>query len=133
MNKRKKIGLWILGILDVAVTVFLFVVAIIMIVQSTTLTTAEIRTNTGMIGYFQNHPTVYLWVGVVPLFVLLALDIVFLVLYTKKSTEKKKNVQMSDLSDDQKEELRREILSELGSKDEAKKTDNPSSDGKSEK
>lgn len=77
-------------------------------------TPAEIQANAqnGMIGYLQNHTTVYFFGFVLPLFVLLAANIIGLVLFVKK-TSKSEPTQLNDLSEEQKEALRQELLKDL--------------------
>ena len=77
-------------------------------------TPAEIMANAdnGLIGYLQNHTTFYGLVFVVPLFVLLAGNIVGLVIYVRK-TSKTEPTQLDDLSEEQKEALRQELLKDL--------------------
>lgn len=117
--KLKKI-LLISGIsLDVAVTVFLFVIAIIMLATApkTNIDQQNAIINNGpFIGYLQQNTTLYLWTCVVPLFVLLAGNVVLLVLYVKKAGKTK--AQLSDLSEDQKAALRAEILKDMDSSEE---------------
>ena len=98
--------------LDVAITVFLFVVSIIMLAKTAGKSANEIQNATGFIGYLQNHPLIYGLAFVVPLFVLLAGNIIGLVIYVKRTSENKP-VQVNDLSDEQKEALRQELLKEL--------------------
>ena len=68
--------------------------------------------SSGMIKFFIENPTVFLCVCVIPLFVLLALNIVGLVIYVKK-TSKKEPAKLDDLSEEQKEALRQELLKDL--------------------
>ena len=115
--KNKKV-LWIIAIaLDIAITAFLFVISIIML-ANTPKTAEERDAMTGLIGYLVKNPTVYLWAFVVPLFVLLAANILGLVWYVRKTT-KREPVKVTDLSDEQKEALRKELLKDLA-KEEAK-------------
>ena len=108
--KIKKVLLIIGIVIDVGVTTFLLVLSIIMLAK-----TVGDPNNiaSGLIGYFQRNPLVYGLTCVVPLFVLLAVNIVGLVIYVRKSA-KKEPVKVNDLSDEQKEELRKELLKELG-------------------
>ena len=90
MNKNLKKGLIIAGItVDVAVTIFLFVVSIIMLATMPE-SKNEIDT-TKFIGYLQGNPTVYLVACVIPLFALLILNICLLALYVKKASKKDKS------------------------------------------
>ena len=116
-SMKNKKALWITLIcLDVAVTVFLFVISIIMIVRSMTMNQAEILNATGFIGYLQNHTTVYLVGFVLPLFLLLAANIAGLVIYVRRQTKaeaKSEPVSVNDLSEEQKAALREELLNDL--------------------
>lgn len=114
MNKNLKKALWISAIvLDVGITGFLFVVSIIMLVNTANIQTeADRQQLTGLIGFLANNPTVYLWAFVVPLFVILAANIIALVLYVRKTT-KREPVKVNDLSEEQREALRQELLKDL--------------------
>lgn len=113
--KNKK-PLWIALIaLDVAVTLFLLVLSIIMLAKTAGKSPAEINEATGFIGYLQKNPLVYGLAFVVPLFLILAANIVGLVIYVRKST-KKEPVKVNDLSDAEKEALKAELLKDLQNK-----------------
>lgn len=113
--KNKK-PLWITLIaVDVAVTVFLLVISIIMLSQTVGKTANEIQNAKGLIGYFQNHPLVYGLTCVVPLFLILAGNVVGLVIYVKKSSAKDP-IKVNDLSEAEKEALRKELLKDLEKK-----------------
>ena len=104
-------------VLDVGITMFLLVLSIIMLAK-----TVSDPNNVagGLIGYFQTHTLVYGLTCVVPLFVLLALNIIVLVVYVRKSA-KKEPVKVDDLSAEQKEALRKELLKELSEESEENK------------
>lgn len=123
--KNKKI-LWIsLIAADVAITGFLFVISILMLVNTANIQTQEEREAIpGFIGYLANHTDLYLWAFVVPLFVILAANIIALVLYVRKTT-KKEPVKVNDLTAEQKEALRQELLRDLtgGAKSDEKPTE----------
>ena len=98
--------------LDVAITIFLFVLSIIMLANAGK-TDVERKAMTGFVGWLVNlEPWVYGVAFVVPLFVLLVANIVGLVIYVRKTT-KKEPVKVSDLSDEQKEALKKELLNDL--------------------
>ena len=102
-------------VLDVAITVFLFVISVIMIalVGKYTIKYAPEHAN-GLILYLLNNTTVYFWGFVFPLFILLAANIVGLVFYVKKTSSKENApTKLDDLSDEQKEALRQELLKDL--------------------
>ena len=113
--KAKKILIFTgLGI-DVAITIALFVIAIIMLVTMPSSRIAAhdaIEKNGPFIGYMQQHPTVYFWSCVFPLILLLAANIVILVLFVR-ALAKKKEMAVEDLSEEQKAALRAELLKEL--------------------
>lgn len=115
MNKNVKKGLLIGGIvLDVGITVFLLVVSIIMLAtmpKNSIEMSEAIETNGPFIGYLQQNPTVYLFTCVVPLFLLLGVNVVGLVMYIKKAGKTKAT--LAELSDEQKDALKAELLKDL--------------------
>ena len=117
--KNKK-PLWIALIsLDVIITIALFVISIIML-ANVSKTEAERLGMTGFVGWLiRLKPWQYGVFFVVPLFILLAANIIGLVIYVKKST-KREPVQVNDLTEEQKEALRQELLKDLqgGNKEE---------------
>lgn len=117
MNKKKI--LWIsLAVLDIAIVVFLFVVHIIMLANVVGKTPEQIQqfaSGSGLFPYLAGHLSVYGFAFVVPLFVVLAANIVGLVIYVRKTT-KKKAVTVNDLSEEEKEALKKELLKDLEEK-----------------
>ena len=111
--KNKKPLIITLIVIDIAITVFLFVISIIML-ASTAKYNSTHQVAGGLIGYLQQHPTVYGLGFVVPLFILLAGNIIGLVIFVKRST-KRQPIQVEDLTDEQKEAIRQELLKELQS------------------
>ena len=115
MNKNVKKGLLIGGIvLDVGITLFLLVVSIIMLAtmpRNVVEMEKAIEMNGPFIGYLQQNSTVYLLTCVVPLFLLLALNIIGLVMYIKKAGKTKAT--LAELSDEQKDALKAELLKDL--------------------
>ena len=115
MNKNVKKGLLIGGIvLDVGITVFLLVVSIIMLAtmpKNSIEMSEAIEKNGPFIGYLQQNPTVYLFTCVVPLFLLLGVNVVGLVMYIKKAGKTKAT--LAELSDEQKDALKAELLKDL--------------------
>ncbi|NLZ16083.1 MAG: hypothetical protein GXY27_05395 [Erysipelotrichaceae bacterium] len=114
MNKYKKPLFIGLIVLDVAITVFLFIISIMIlavVVPADTITDA-INNSTGLIKYLLQNSTIYLVLFVIPLFLILAANIVGLVFYVRKTAEKEK-VKLHDLSEEEKEALRQELLKDL--------------------
>ncbi len=109
--KNKKV-LWICLIaLDVAITIFMFVIHIIMLAK-TVGGNGTLESEKTMIGWLQRNLTAYLWIFVIPLFVILAGNIVGLVLYVRKAS-KKEAVKVDNLTDEQREALKQELLKDL--------------------
>ena len=123
MNKYKKPLIISALAVDFALTVFLLVISIIMIatIASHNNNPKEAaEASTGMIKFFINNTTAYLWLCVIPLFVLLAANIIGLVFYVRK-TSKKEPAKLEDLTEEQKEALRQELLKDLQSGGDEKK------------
>lgn len=74
----------------------------------------EARGVQNMIEWFQMNPTMYLIIGVIPLFILLVVNIIALYFYVKKLNAKKA-VQLNDLSAAEKDALKKELLKDLNS------------------
>lgn len=114
MNSKK--ALWIsLGAVDILITGFLFVIHILMLVHIVGKTPEQVQAyanGSGLIAYLIGHLTLYLCLFVIPLFLILAANIVLLVIYVKKQT-KKEQVKVSDLSEEEKQKLKEELLKEL--------------------
>ena len=66
----------------------------------------------GLFPYLAGHLAVYGFAFVLPLFLILAANIIGLVLYIRRTTKKEK-VTVSDLSDEEKEALKKELLKDL--------------------
>lgn len=71
------------------------------------------------IQWFQLNNIAYLCIGVIPLFILLIGNGVGLYLYVKKNSAKKA-LQLNDLSAEEKEALRKELLNDLKNEEEKK-------------
>lgn len=114
MNKKKI--LWIvLGAIDIAVVLFFFVIHIIMlanIVGKTPQQIDEFSKGSGLFAFLAGHIDIYGYAFVIPLFAILAANIIALVIYIRKST-KKQAITVSDLTDEEKEALKKELLKDL--------------------
>ena len=115
MKKSAKYLIIVGVISDIAVTLFLFVISIIMLALIGKYTVKHAPEHaSGLILYLLNNTTVYFWGFVFPLFILLAGNIIGLVFYVKKTSEKEKApTKLDDLSEEQKEALRQELLKDL--------------------
>ena len=115
-NKTKKVLFIALFCLDIALTVALFVISIIMIFYMVNKDVTAITGNEGMIEYFIKNPTVFLVAIVIPLFLLLFANIGILVWYVKRST-KPKETSLNELSEEEKEKLKQELMKDLLNKE----------------
>ena len=114
-NKTKKVLFIALFCLDIVLTIALFVISIVMLATMpkdiSTITGKE-----GMIQYFQKNPTVFLVTIVLPLFLLLFANIAIWVWYVKK-VNKPKEAKLSELTDEEKEKLKQELMKDLLNKE----------------
>ena len=120
-NYKKPLFIGLIA-LDVAITIFLFVISIIVLVTmagSKDLSEAQEKSS-GLIKFLLEHKEIYGGLFVIPLFVILAGNIIGLVFYVRKTT-KKEPAKLEDLSDEQKEALRQELLKDLQGGNEEKK------------
>ena len=116
--KNKKI-LWIcLGALDVAIVGFLFVIHVIMlakVIGKDPIQVAALAEEPTLIGFLAGHLNVYGFAFVLPLFLILAANIVGLVLYLRKNLKQGK-ITASDLTEEEREALKKELLKDLQEK-----------------
>ena len=135
MKKSTKI-LIIAGIaVDVAITVFLFVISIIMLVMLGKYGNAKeaiANTPEGFINYLLKNTNVYFWGFVFPLFILLAGNIVGLVFYVKKTSVKQAPPSLNDLSEEQKATLMAEMFKEYQKGNAEPVEEKPAEDNKEE-
>ena len=116
--KNKKF-LWIaLGALDVAIVGFLFVIHVIMlakVIGKDPVQIAALQEEENLIGYLAGHIKVYGFAFVLPLFLILAANIIGLVFYLKKGLKREK-ITASDLTEEEREALKKELLKDLQEK-----------------
>lgn len=114
--KNKKILFYAIGALDVAIVGFLFVIHILMLIQVISKSPAVLddylKHGTGFIHYLACNLKVYGFAFVIPTFVVLSANIVCLVLYLKKGLKREK-ITASDLTEEEKEALKKELLKDL--------------------
>ena len=127
MNKYKKPLLIALVVLDVAITTFFLVLSIMILVKVVPAKTLNeaIANSDGLVkAILQMKPVVSFFVFVLPMFLVLAGNIIGLMLFVRKTT-KKEPAKIEDLSEEQKEALRQELLKDLqGDKEEKKEQRN---------
>ena len=128
MKKYKTPLLIAVVALDVALITFFLVVSIMLIATVSKYKTPEnaLANTTGLIhGILAMGKWPSFFAFVVPMFLVLAANIVGLMLFVRKTT-KKEPAKISDLSDEQKEALRQELLKDLqgGNKEEKPSEEN---------
>ena len=109
--KTKKILFIALFAVDIAITVFLFVVSILLLVNMPA-NIMEVASKPPFLKFFYENEWAIPVIVVVPLFVLLGLNIFALFMYVKKTSANKK-VKLNELSDAEKEALRQELMRDL--------------------
>ena len=124
MKKYKKPLLIALVVLDVALITFFLVLSIMIlsVVAQYKNKPDAIAHSAGLVQVILKiePPIAQFFVFVVPMFILLAANIVGLMMFVRKTT-KKEPAKISDLSEEQKEALRQELLKDLqGNKEEKK-------------
>ena len=114
MKNNKKALFIALIAADVAITVFLFIISIIVLVTVSSSATLQeaIAKSDGLIKFLLENQVIYGVLFVIPLFLILAANIIGLVVYVRKTT-KKEPAKLEDLSEEQKEALRQELLKDL--------------------
>ena len=113
MSSNAKKGLIIAGLIcDVLVTVGLFILSIYLITKIPDAVN-DVSAET-FYGWFMIKPTRILLIVVLPLALLLGLNVFVTIKFMKSGSDKKK-VTIDDLSDDDKEALKKKILEELAS------------------
>ena len=122
MKKYKKPLLIALVVLDVAVITFFLVLSIMILITVTQYKNQAVAHSTGLVkAILQMPPVGSFFAFVLPMFLVLAGNIVGLMLYVRKTT-KKEPAKLDDLSEEQKEALRQELLKDLqGNAEENKK------------
>ncbi len=128
MKKYKKPLIIAVVILDVALISFFLVISIMILITVSKYKgpNEAINHSSGLIKAILQLPQVgSFFAFVMPMFLVLAGNIIGLMLYVRKTT-KKEPAKISDLSDEQKEALRQELLKDLqgGNKEEKPAEDN---------
>lgn len=115
MKKSTKVLISLGVALDIAITLFLFIISVIMLVLIGKYSVKYAPDHAkGLILYLLQNTNVYFWGFVFPLFILLAGNIIGLVFYVKKTSAKETApAKLDDLSEEQKEALKAELLKDL--------------------
>ena len=128
MDKKTKRNLIIVGVVELALIIFCLTVSIVVMVtfnspdQFGTITARQLNEQNGpMIGWFQNNPTGFFLIIVLPLLIVLVVDIVYLVMYAIKKesniSEEERAILEEQAKQAAKDELRAEIMAELAAEE----------------
>ena len=121
MKKYKKPLFIALIVLDIALITFFLVLSIMILITVTTYKNDAVNHSSGLVkAILQMKPAVSFVAFVIPMFLVLAGNIVGLMLFVRKTT-KKEPAKIEDLSEEQKEALRQELLKDLQGGTEEKK------------
>ena len=126
MNKNQKKTLIVVGIVEAIILVFCLTVSII---SMATIggSAAENAKNGPFIGFLQNNPLVFFVAIVLPLFIILVVDAVYLIYYAAKKqsahSDEEQEAPQAKI-DAEKAKWREEVLAELRAS-EAKKDEKP--------
>lgn len=119
MDKKKKIGLITAGIAELAIVVFVIVVSILVTVtfndpdKVADYAQKNLEQNGPFIGWLQNNPTAFLFIILIPIFIILALDIIYLVIVATKRHSDISDAEQATIAEQAKKEAREELLREL--------------------
>jgi len=121
MDKKQRNTIIIAGIVEAIIIVFCMTVSILVLSTfDSNLTAQEILAKNGpFIGGLQTNNTIFLITIVLPLFVILALDIIYLIIYATKRESALSDKERDAIEAQAKEEARQEVLREM--EEEAKK------------
>ncbi len=119
MDKKKKIGLIIAGVAELAIVVFVIVTSILVTVTfndpdvDPNYMAHNLANNGPFIGWLQNNPTAFLFIVLIPIFVILALDIIYLVIVATKKHVDISDAEQAAIVEQAKKEAKAELLKEL--------------------
>lgn len=116
MDRKQKITFIVAGIAEVIIIAFCLTVSIMVLAtfNSDWTTTEEfIQHNGAFIGGLQTNNTLFLLTIVLPLFVILALDIIYLIVYATKRESSLSDKERDAIEAQAKEEARLEVLREM--------------------
>jgi len=124
MNPKQKRNILIVGAIELAIVIFCLVVSILVIVTIHDVNepdhaVANLRDNGPLIGWFQNNSTAFFLLIVLPLFVLLAIDVIYLIVYATKRESRLSEVERKSIEEKARAEARAEVLREMQQESEA--------------
>lgn len=118
MDKKQKRTLIIVGALEAAIIVFCLVVSILVIATYHAPESgpdyAELNAQNGpLIGWFQNNPNPFFLIIVLPLLVILALDIIYLIVFAVRKESRLSDSEREEIAKAAREEAKKELMREM--------------------
>jgi|GEM_PF-624231 len=118
VSKQAKLRLLIIGAIEAAIVIFCLVVSILVIVTITDVNLPDhqqmnLDNNGPLIGWFQNHSTGFFLIIVLPLFVILAIDVIYLIVYATRRESSLSDAERKAIEAQAREEARAEVLREM--------------------
>ena len=128
MDKKTKIRLIVAGAVELVIVVFCLVVSIMVMSTITDPNLPDhaainIQKNGPFIGWFQNNSTPFFLIIVLPLFVLLALDVIYLIVFATKRESSLSASERHAIEEQAKREAREEVLREMAEEENKGKKD----------
>ncbi len=128
MDKAQKRKLIIIGALEAALVIFDLVVSILVMTtihdpNEFDAAAKNLHDNGPLIGWFQNNSVAFFLIIVLPLFVLLAIDVIYLIVYATKRESTLSDKERKAIEEQAREEARAEVLREMQEESQAKKED----------
>jgi len=112
-NKKKRLFI-IIGVVEVAVLIFCLIISIFVLHNlSNDDKQANLDNNGQFIGTLQNNPTLFLLTIVLPVFIIFAVDGVYLIVYANKKESVIGDEEKAAIEEEAKRQARAEVLKEL--------------------
>lgn len=113
MNKKEKRNLLIgIGVIEAVLIIFCLVVSIIVLATLKDTNLAN-EANGPFISYLQNHPTVFFCAFVLPLFIILVVDGIYLIYLGVHKQGVLSDDEMDKIKEEAKKQAREEVLKEI--------------------
>jgi uncharacterized membrane protein len=115
MDKKKKITLIAVGVVEVAILIFCLVVSILVLSRFDPNATeaGRLKANGNFIGGLQNNPTLFFCTIALPVFIIFLVDAVYLIVYAVKKPSSLSDDERAAIEAKAKEEARKEIEAEM--------------------
>ena len=131
MDKKQKRTLIIAGIAEAVIIIFCLIVSILVLTTFISQDTrpdwaaANLEQNGPFIGWLQTHPTPFFLLIVLPLLLILAVDIIYLILFAVKKESKLTTDEREEIARKAREQVMAELLAEQQAAEAASKPETP--------